>query len=85
MYYFCNQSRTFRKKYHLIKAVCEIKENLSGSIHMLIGSLARGILPHRHEVILYSGYISPNKDDQFQILVPAHPLTHCTSPGEEFA
>ena len=83
MYYFYNQSRKFKKKYKLIKDMCEIEENLSRSLQMLMGSLAKGILPHRHEAIIYSGYISQNKDDKFQSLVPAHPLTHCGIPGTE--
>ena len=45
--------------------MCEIKETLSRSVLMLMGSLAESILPHRHEAIIYSGYISLNKNDQF--------------------
>lgn len=51
--------------------MCEIKETLSRSVRMLIGSLAESILPHRHEAIIYSGYISQKKNDKFQIPVPA--------------
>lgn len=65
--------------------MCEIEETLSRSIQLLMGSLAKSILPHRHEAIICSGYISQNKDDKFKIVVPAHPLTHCGIPGKEFA
>lgn len=36
-FFFNNQNRNFKKKYILIKAMCEMKETLSGSIHMLMG------------------------------------------------
>lgn len=80
---FYHQNRKLKKESE--KKLCvKIKENLSRSVQLLMGSLAKSILPHRHEAITCSGYISQNKEDKFKILVPAHPLTHCTIPGKEF-
>lgn len=56
---------SLKKKYNLIKAMREIKKNLSRSVPVLMGSLTESELPHSHEAVIYSGYISQNKNDKF--------------------
>lgn len=46
-----------------------IKETLLKVCLDVNGILGKSTLPHSHEAIIYSGYISQNKDDKFWILV----------------